>query len=425
MRYAIVGFGCAGYHCAQEIRKLDADGEIVVFSSHSEAPYNPMLTTYYAGGILDYRGMFPFGSLDEIASRLRLNVKRNTMVSHVLGASREILLNTGEKIHFDRILIASGARAWAPSIPGLRPEKACFMRTLDDACRLREILEREGESIRTAVVVGASMVGIKVVELLNRRGIHTVLADLAPSIFPLAAYADVAEEIENRVEKAGVELAFECTIASVQEKDKTKICRMTDGREIQAQLIVLCIGTRAETTLVDSKEIQVNRGIVVNDAMETSCPGIYAAGDCCEGKDMLESDTKIIGLWANAGHQGGTAGHSMAGQKGTFDGNILHNITHFMGMDFVGMGDNRKKGKILTCGHIAEGMYIKAVVADGRLEGVNILDNYRISGAVKNYFYVQLGEKERRTDISPLQRGLLVKEGVRPSFLRRLEEELK
>lgn len=159
--------------------------------------------------------------------------------------------------------------------------------------------------------------------------------------------------------------------------------------------------------------------------METSCPGIYAAGDCCEGTDLLAGDTKIIGLWANAGHQGGTAGLTMAGGSGCFEGNIPHNITHFMGMDFIGLGDSRQQGRILTCGNLEKGLYIRAVLTDGRLAGVNILDNYRISGAVKNYFYRQLASSpSERPVISRIQRGILVREGLRPSFLRQLEGEL-
>lgn len=423
MRYAIVGFGCAGYHCAAQIRKLDSQGSVTVFSDHGGAPYNPMLTTYYTAGLLPREGMFPFGTLDQIARRLRLDICPDSRVSRIHCAARQIELENGRRLNYDRILIAAGASAWAPAIPGLAPGDAHFMRTLADADRLR--LTLNSRPIRRAVVVGASMVGIKVAELLNNRGISTVLADLAPGIFPLAACNDVAGEIGRRVERAGVRLAFGCTIGSVNHEGGDLVCSMTDGRTVRAQLIVLCIGTRANTQTVDSGEIPVCRGIVVNERMETACPGIYAAGDCCQGADLLDGGTKIIGLWANAGHQGATAGHNMAGGSGSFEGNIPHNITHFMGMDFVGLGDSRKPGRVLTCGNLQSGLYIRAVLADGRLAGVNILDNYRISGAVKNYFYRQLSAAPAaRPKISRIQRGILVKEGVRPSFLRQLEGEL-
>ncbi len=422
-KYAIVGFGCAGYHGAREIRANDPEGEITVYSEHALAPYNPMLTTYYAGGRLAYEGAFPFGSMEEIARQLDLTVHQGVRVAKIHGRSREVELEDGSRRVYDRILIATGARAFAPPIPGLRPERALMMRTMDDAVRLRETLERR--PVRSAIVVGASMVGIKVVELLTARGIQTSLLDLAPGIFPLAAYPETAREIEGRIAGQGVELHFGASIARTEETaDGTLRCSLTDGEFREVELVVLCIGTRANTALVNPEEIRIHRGIVVGPRMETGCPGIYAAGDCCEGGDLQAGDTKIIGLWANAGHQGGTAGRNMAGAEGIFTGNILHNITHFMGMDFIGMGDNRRRGETLVCGTPeGAGLYIRAEVEQGSLAGVNILDDYRVSGAIKNYFYRLL--TQGHVSLAPVQRGILLREGLRPGFIKRLEEMIR
>lgn len=137
---------------------------------------------------------------------------------------------------------------------------------------------------------------------------------------------------------------FGCSIGSVEEKETGFDCILTDSRHYEADLIVLCIGTRANTGVVDPQEVQVDRGILVNEEMETSCPGIYAAGDCSQGREMQTGKQIIIGLWANAGHQGATVGHNMAGGSGNYDGNILHNITHFMGMNLrMFAGDERTK----------------------------------------------------------------------------------
>ncbi len=187
-------------------------------------------------------------------------------------------------------------------------------------------------------------------------------------------------------------------------------------------MLVLCIGTRAATTVVDKQQIHVNRGIMVNQRMETSCPGVFAAGDCCESNNLQSNESQIIGLWANAAQQGYVAGTNMAGGQGIYYGNILHNITHFMGMDFVGLGDNRIQGQELTFGDPDNGLYIKAVINDKKLAGVNILDNYRISGVIKNYFIRLL---EGKTDsISLLQRGILHKEGLSGRFIEELEGKL-
>ena len=417
MRYAIVGFGTAGYHAAEAIRGYDKTGEIHVYGNTGLAPYNPMLTTYYVFGKLDHDGLFPFGNLEEILARLDLTYHHET-VKKVHAADRSVETEH-ETQCYDRVLIATGATAFAPPVKGLAPEDTFLMRTVEDAERLKERLERA--PARSAIVVGASMAGIKVVEVLAKYGVRTCLADLAKNIFPLAAYPEVAAAIERRVEQKGIDLRFGVTIDHMEVKNGQKTAVMTDGSEIPADLVALCIGTRAATGLVQG-EVEINRGIVVNERMETSAPGIYAAGDCCEGNNLESGQTQIIGLWANANHQGAVAGANMTGHTAGFAGNILHNITHFMDMDFIGFGDNRIQGEVLEFGRPGDGLYIRMVLRDGKIAGANILDNYRISGIIKNYMLrLFSGEKPRIPDY---QRAMLIRAGMLEKWIDQIEEKV-
>ena len=171
--------------------------------------------------------------------------------------------------------------------------------------------------------------------------------------------------------------------------------------------------------IVDGDKVKLNKGILVDENMATSAEGVYAAGDVSEGAELQSKDSMIIGLWANAAHQGATAGANMAGGCATFDGNFMHNITHFMDMDFIGFGDNRLPGTKYTSGDITKGLYVEVVIGDEGLVGVNILDNYRISGTVKNYLYRIMEKKD--TTLSPIQKGILIKEGLKPSFIEKME----
>lgn len=166
--YAIIGFGCAGYYGAKTIRENDPDGKITVFSEHEYSPYNPMLTTYYVAGKIPFEGLFPFGDMSKIKEELKLDVISGRKVAKVKADSKSVVMEDGEEFGFDKILIATGASAFAPKFEGLDPQEAFYMRTLDDALKLREALDKN--NYRSALVVGASMVGIKVVELLNNKG---------------------------------------------------------------------------------------------------------------------------------------------------------------------------------------------------------------------------------------------------------------
>ena len=417
MKYAVVGFGTAGYHAVKKIRELDKEGCIDVYSNTERAPYNPMLTTYYAFGKLEYEGMFPFGDLEQIQKEVDFNLRKETVIK-VHGSEHLVETENGSE-QYDRILIATGARAFAPPVKGLEPEDAFLMRTVEDALRFKDRLKKN--DIKHAVVIGASMAGIKVVEVLHKYGIETWLLDLASYIFPLAAYKEVAEEIEKRVEAQGVHLMFGVTIDHMEQENGEKVAVLTDGSRIPADIVGLCIGTRAITETVQG-EVEITRGIVVDDHMRTSVPGIYAAGDCCEGNNLESGQKQIIGLWANANHQGETAGINMAGGDAVYKVNILHNITHFMNMDFIGFGDNRMQGEILEYGSLSEDLYIRLVLDGKRIVGANILDNYRISGIIKNYMLrLFAGEQFVLPDY---QRAMLVKAGLSVPFIDEVEEKI-
>ena len=415
MRYAIIGFGTAGYHAAQAIRERDKAGEIVVYGDTGLAPYNPMLTTYYIFGKLPRSGLFPFGPLEGIADRLGLAFRHERVVK---VRARDLTVETkGGVERFDKILIATGAAAFAPPVKGLAEEDSFLMRTVDDAQRLKDRLDRG--DVKSAVVVGASMAGIKVVEVLEKYGVQVCLADLAPHIFPLAAYPEVSAAIERRVARRGIDLRFGATIDHMEVREGKNMAVMTDGAQVPADLVSLCIGTRAATQVVQG-EVEIDRGILIDESMETSAPGVYAAGDCAQGANLESGERQIIGLWANANRQGAAAGANMAGGAARFEGNILHNITQFMDMDFIGFGDNRIQGELLEQGcPDGDGLYVRAVVAGGKVAGANILDSCRISGILKNYMLrLFTGEGGGVPDY---QRAMLLQAGLRPEFIDRME----
>ncbi len=415
MRYAIIGFGTAGYHAAQAIRERDKAGGIMVYSDTGLAPYNPMLTTYYIFGKLPRSGLFPFGPLEGIADRLGLAFRHERVVK---VRARDLTVETeGGAERYDRILIATGATAFAPPVKGLARSDAFLMRTVDDAQRLKDRLDRG--DVKSAVVVGASMAGIKVVEVLEKYGVQVCLADLAPHIFPLAAYPEVSAAIERRVARRGIDLRFGATIDHMEVREGKNMAVMTDGAQVPADLVSLCIGTRAATQVVQG-EVEVDRGILIDERMETSAPGVYAAGDCAQGANLESGERQIIGLWANANRQGAAAGANMAGGEARFEGNILHNITHFMGMDFIGFGDNRIQGELLEQGSLdGDGLYVRAVIAGGKVAGANILDSCRISGILKNYMLrLFTGEGGGVPDY---QRSMLLQAGLTAGFIDRME----
>ena len=140
-RIAIIGFGGAGYSAAREIRRLDPQAVIDVYSDTDTGPCNPMLTTYYVKDSLSYEGMFPFGTLEEIAGTLDLNVNCRTPVAGLVPGERKIILSDGSRKVYDQILISTGASAVMPPVPGIQMPGVFKMRTPEDAVDLKQKLD--------------------------------------------------------------------------------------------------------------------------------------------------------------------------------------------------------------------------------------------------------------------------------------------
>ena len=415
-RYGIVGFGCAGYHGAKSLRANGFTGEIHVYTDTGMAPENPMLTTYVTAGRLPEAGAYPFGSLEDISRELKLNI-RAQRVERVEPLTRAVTAG-GETRRYDKLLIATGASAFVPPVEGHESPNAYTMRTMRDARRLLARLEEGG--VRSAVVVGASMVGIKVVELLWQRGIACTLTDLAGHIFPLAAFDSVSQEIERRLAEKGVSLAFGKGLAGLTDRPEGGVTvRLSDGSSVDCGLAVLCIGTRPNLGFLEPGALETGRGgIRVDDHMAASVPGVYAAGDCAEHRNLQSGQPQAVGLWANAGRQGDVAGASMAGRRDAYEGSLVHNITHFMDMDFISLGDKTLGGEHRVFSRKPGGLWLEALVEKGRVNCVNILDCQEISGIVKGLLMKQLRDGGE-TDV--FQAEKLRRNGVDEAFIKLLE----
>lgn len=410
-RYAIIGFGCAGYSAAKSLREMVPDCRIDVYSDTDKAPENPMLTTYYAAGRIPRENLYPFGKKEDIIHGLGIRFFADSHVERVSAPERSVTAD-GITRKYDDIVLASGAKAFVPPIKGL-PEKGVYvMRTAEDADQL---IKAVGKGASTALVIGASWVGIKVVEALKAHGVSSILADMAPYIFPTACLPHTAANIQERLQRMGVLLKFGSGIASMEETERGILSRFDDDTAVTTDLVALCMGVRPSIPYVDREEIEVGRGIRVDSHMETSSPHIYAAGDCCETMEIMSGTYMPVNLWANAFVQGRTAGRNIAGCQEEFPGALAHNIAHFLDMDFVGIGSPRASGKLVESGSPEAGNYVCALVEDGTINCVNILGNYRLGGLFKQWFVWQRQQEGRKIP-AWLEAGLL-REGVNREFI--------
>lgn len=390
---AIIGFGRAGHAAAVSMRDSGYAGEIHVFVSDENGPANPMLTTYYASGKMERRGMFPFGNLDDIANKLNLKVLKGVKVSGLDSDHKQVFWNEQSE-RYDNIIIATGAKPIIPFEKNKAYNRIIAVRTIQDADQMVAALNQT----KKVLVVGASMVGIKVIQAMTERSIDVTLADLGTVVFPTAILPDADRILEKRILEHGVCLRLGISVNALEEEEQQVVVTFSDGEKDSFDAVFFCIGTRAEGSLAQNAGIAVDRGILVDERMRTNKNGIYAVGDCCQTHEWSTNSERNIGLWANAAMQGSVAGKNIAGQPAEYAGNLICNITHFWNTDFVSVGNNKADGEVVSY-HSLEGWSIHVLHKGGQPQCVNIIDNLKLSGVVKNYMLKKFRVADAQFDI--------------------------
>lgn len=397
-RLAIVGFGGAGYNAAKAARSVSPDAEIDVYTDTDVGPYNPMLTTYYVKNAIAYDTLFPFGALEEIAQSLRLNIHTGCPVTGLLAQERAVELANGTRRRYDSILLSTGASALMPPIPGIDLPGVLKMRTAADARLLKERIETGG--LKDALVVGASWVGIKVIEDFYEKGIACTLVDGAKWIFPVAAFRETAQRIQADLDRKSVRQAYGQMLERIErEPDGRLAACMKGGERFSADTVVVCIGIRPNVGFLKGSGLEIGRAVRVDRKQQTNIPGIYAAGDCCEGFDLQSGTYKHVGVWANAQNQGRVAGINMAGGNEEFSSNLLLNLAHYLHVDFLSIGD------ITTCcpgdevyEYEDDYYYIRGVKKGKDIKCINIFGPPESNGILRSGFVKSLQHEQTFSD---------------------------
>lgn len=401
-KYAIIGFGGAGYNAAKEVRQRDPEAVIDVYSDTDTGPYNPMLTTYYVKGAIPYDALFPFGDLEAVKRELDLNIHTDCPVTGLVPEEKKLCFADGREAAYDKILISTGASAVMPPIPGLNLPGVFKMRTAKDAVALRELLE--SGQVKSCLVIGASWVGIKVVEDMAAYRIPCTLVDGAKWMFYVAAFEATAKRAQQDLEAKGVPVYCEQMLDHIeQEADGQLTAVMQNGRRFTAGTVAVCIGVRMNVGFLKDSGVAMGRGVLVDRYMQTNYPGIYAAGDCCEAIDIQSGTHRNIGVWFNANKQGQVAGANMAGTPMEFDANVLVNLAHYMDYDFISIGDVSACRPTDEVYEYEDGRYYIRAVRDGKaIKCINMIGSADSNGIVKNAFIKAIENPEADLDIKTI-----------------------
>jgi NADPH-dependent 2,4-dienoyl-CoA reductase/sulfur reductase-like enzyme/nitrite reductase/ring-hydroxylating ferredoxin subunit len=309
-RIVIVGGGAAGFAAAEMLRRQDYRGSIVMLSQDAVAPVDrPNLSKDYLAGSApeDWLPLRP----DDFYAGANIDLRLNTEVTSIDTKTRRVVLAGGEAVAYDRLLLATGAEPVRLPIPGADQPHVHVLRSLADS---RAIIGLAGGA-RRAIVIGASFIGLEAAAALRARDVEVHVVGLEQRPMERVLGPQMGDFVRSLHEEHGVIFHLGDTVTAIDGKRAT----LKSGGVLEADVVVVGVGVRPRLALAEKAGLAVDRGVTVNAYLETSVPGVYAAGDIARWPDPHTGENIRVEHWVVAERQGQTAARNMLGQREVFD----------------------------------------------------------------------------------------------------------
>lgn len=401
-KYVIIGNGVAATGCIEGIRSVDKSSEITVISEEKYAVYCRPLISYYLEGKttlqkMNYRP-------DDFYEANGCRVLYGRKAVSIDKESKRVMLDDKTELEYDSLCIATGSSPFVPPFAGLETvtDKFPFM-TIDDTLALEKAIKNDSK----VLIVGAGLIGLKCAEGIADRVSEITVCDLADRVLSSILDNECAALMQNHLEEHGIRFMLSDSV----EAFDGNTAKMKSGATVDFDILVLAVGVRANTSLIKDIGGEVNRGIIINNRMETSEESIYAIGDCTEGYDLSCGQKRVLAILPNAYMQGNCAGVNMADGDAEFDNAIPMNSIGFFGLHAMTAGSYYSKdegGELYE--EKGDNKIKRLYMKDGLLTGFIIIGDIDRAG-----IYTSLIRE--KTPLSELDVDLLKKEPSLAIFL--------
>ena len=323
--HVILGAGPAGVIAAETIRKHAPQDAITIVGDEPEPPYSRMAIPYLLAGNIAEAGTHLRHAPDHF-ERQRITVRRGRAVS-IDTVEREVALEGGERLGFDRLLIATGSRPVKPPVPGIDSPGVHTCWTLDDARHIMQLATKGARVLQ----MGAGFIGCIIMEALATRGVKLTVVEMGDRMVPRMMGPTAGGMIKAWCESKGITVRTGARVEAI-EAEAPLSARLSTGERVAADLVINATGVKPAIGFLEGSVIALGVGVLTDARMQTNVPGIYAAGDCAEAFDALTGKTVVSAIQPNAAEQARIAALNMVGQCAS-----LRQVTQINVLDTLGM----------------------------------------------------------------------------------------
>ncbi|MGD2246000.1 MAG: FAD-dependent oxidoreductase [Candidatus Aminicenantes bacterium] len=361
MRVIIVGNGLAGTIAAKTLRELDKNLEIDIFTEEKYNYYpRPNLIEFLAGN-LSFEKIFAFP--EKWYPEQNINVHLEKPVTRIAPDSKEIEIVGGEKEKYEFLILASGSLAFVPPFKGAKKEGVFTLRTLDDAFELIDYIK----SHRRVTVIGGGLLGLETARAIKSRGAEVKVVEFFDHLLPRQLDEQGASLLKNQIEKMGIGIHLGLTCEEVLGQERVAGLRFKSGQEIKTDVALVAAGVRPNIRIVQDAGLKTDRGLIVNDYLQSSRPEILGAGD------VIQHAGQVYGIIPASFNQARIAARNVMGQKQKYEGTIPSNTLKVVGLDLTSIGmvnPEDESYEEIRKENQDQGIYKKIVLRNGEVCGL-------------------------------------------------------
>lgn len=392
LNVVIVGNGVAGVTAARIIKEKNPEIRVSIYTDESHHYYPRPRLYEVLSGEAKPREVYMFS--EEWYEKKRINVQLNKKALSIDTDRKELLLEDGSRVNYDKLLLANGGHSFVPPIKGVEKTGVFALRTIRDALSIKEFTKKTEK----VIVIGGGLLGLEFASSLKKIGQQVTVVEMFPRLLPRQLDSDGATILKNRIASRGIDIVLGDKTVEILGRETVSGILLDSGEELSGDLVLISAGMRSNTGLALEAGIKVNRGVVVDGYLRTSAEDVYAVGD------VAEFERIVYGIIPAALEQASIAAANILGEEhNVYTGTVSSNTLKIVDVELTSMGlvnPEEPKYEEVKKTDKKKGVYKKLVLDKGKIVGAILLGDKKGVTSIKKLM-------THETDITKYKNSIL------------------